>query len=743
MEAGGTSVRNPEKETERPAPKWIHQSIARIAEVLILAEPEDTPPLENARNQLQKIGAWIEKHRSAELSGAVQASVGVLDGVVSGEGSVPAAALDVVRRAVGALQEVLIDGRDPRRVSFPAELTAAMVIDGSDGAPADTGDGEEPTETIRRPEALHSDIDDAIFADFLSQQVEIVDELEEFALELEKNPDESIVKALKGLLHTLKGDSSVLGLDDVERVCHSCEDLLEAAPPSGLTDHLLEVKDWLGSIFAYYTGKAGERPGATDLLDRLVAATGDQLDSVAASSQNQSKSELGAEGDRPDDVGADCATKRSDAQRTATVRETVKIDAERLDRLLDTIGELVIAESMVCQSDEFNPASSPELDRRRMQLDKITRTLQVMSTSLRMVPVRPVFLKMARLVRDLAIKADKKIEFVMSGENTELDKAVVDRIGDPLLHVLRNAVDHGIESTSERRAAAKEGGGRIELRAFHRGGSIFIEVTDDGRGLDRDSILAKARDRGLIPADVEPTDDEIFACVFEPGFSTAEKITDVSGRGVGLDVVHRAVEELRGQVNLRSTPGGGCLISIRLPLSLAIIDGMVVSVGDERYIIPTLSVVRFIRPESSQLSTVVARGEILAVEGAMLPLFRLDRLLEIERAIQDPCRALAVVVEDNGRLAAVLVDSLLGQQQIVIKGIGDLVHGVRGVAGGAIMPDGHVGLILDVAGLVALAHSNDGDPAKQIIHTDSVPSAPEGSADGRASQVGGKSEVRT
>ena len=383
------------------------------------------------------------------------------------------------------------------------------------------------------------------------------------------------------------------------------------------------------------------------------------------------------------------------------------MDAERLDRLVDMIGEFVIAESMVSQSSELQRVASADLARHLGQLDKITRELQGTGMSLRMIPVRATFQKMARLVRDLAKKAGKQVEFVMSGEETELDKSVVDRIGDPLVHMVRNAVDHGIEATAEeRRNAGKAAAGRVELRAFHKGGSIYIEIEDDGRGLNRDAILAKARERGLVKDGDALSDREVWNLIFEPGFSTAKVVTDVSGRGVGMDVVRRNIEVLRGNVEIQSEAGKGSVFSMRLPLTLAIIDGMVVRTGQERYVIPTLSIVTSIRPKASDLSTVISRGEMLSIQGRLIPLFRLGALFDIDDATQDATEGLVVVVEEEGRQMGLLTDELLGRQQIVIKSLGGAMRGIPGIAGGAIMPDGRVGLILDVGGLMRLATSN-------------------------------------
>ncbi len=385
------------------------------------------------------------------------------------------------------------------------------------------------------------------------------------------------------------------------------------------------------------------------------------------------------------------------------VRESVKVDATRLDQLVDLVGELVIAESMVAQSKEFLSGASNELLRHINHLDKITRDLQEMATSLRMVPVLATFQKMARLVRDLSKKSQKPVEFIMSGEDTELDKTVVDKIGDPLVHMVRNAVDHGLEASSEERVQnGKPATGRIFLRAFHKGGNIIIEIEDDGRGLNREAIVKKAKERGLIDDADKMSDRDINNLIFEPGFSTAKVLTEISGRGVGMDVVKRNIEALRGQVDIHSVEGKGSKFTIRLPLTLAIIDGMVVRVGIERYILPTLSIILSLRPTENDIHTVISKGEMLTLRGKQLPIIRLHEIFNKPEAAIKATDATIVVVENEGKEIALLLDEIVGQQQIVIKPMGEAFRNLPGIAGAAIMPDGKVGLILDITGLQKL-----------------------------------------
>ncbi|EKD26802.1 MAG: hypothetical protein ACD_79C01010G0002 [uncultured bacterium] len=365
------------------------------------------------------------------------------------------------------------------------------------------------------------------------------------------------------------------------------------------------------------------------------------------------------------------------------------------------IGELVISQAMVTQ--EAGQYHDHSLSKNLEYMRKITRDLQEISMTLRMVPLKSTFLKMSRIVRDVAKKKGKSIDLCVSGEDTELDKTVVDKIGDPLVHMIRNSVDHGIEDDiSIRRKHGKSDRGRIELRAFHRGGSIYIEIEDDGKGLDTDAILKKAIQRGLVKEGENISESEIHNFIFEPGFSTAKVITDVSGRGVGMDVVRRNIDSLRGQIDINSIPGEGTTFSIRLPLTLAIIDGMVVRCGKEKYIFPTLSVVTSVRPEAKHISTVKGSNEMYTFQNTLIPILRISKLFEIEESNKDITNSILIIVEDQGKRVAFMTDELLGQQEIVIKSLGTYLKNLNGISGGAILPDGMVGLILDVGGLVKI-----------------------------------------
>ncbi|HBJ38909.1 MAG TPA: chemotaxis protein CheA [Planctomycetaceae bacterium] len=401
----------------------------------------------------------------------------------------------------------------------------------------------------------------------------------------------------------------------------------------------------------------------------------------------------------------EAATLRSTgAQTTAGEMETVRVDRQRLDDLINQIGELVIGASMVEQ--EVNGITGGRSLESLATLGKVVRDLQEMSLGLRMVPIAATFQKMNRVLRDIAKKVNKKIDFITEGDDTELDKTVVDQISDPLIHMVRNAADHGIETPQERIAAGKSEVGKVRLCAFQQGGNVYVELHDDGRGLNRKRIYEKAVEKGLIAPDAILSDAEICSLIFQAGFSTAKEVTDISGRGVGMDVVRRNVEALQGSVSIRSEEGKGSVLTVRLPLTLAILDGLLIRLSDEVFVIPLLTVVESICVPPREIKTIVGFGEVIQLRGEVVPLLRLHHLLDTSKNDAFPDQNLVVIVEDQGRRLALKVDELLGQQQVVIKNLETNFRKVPGVAGATILGDGRVALILDVYGVSTLA-SND------------------------------------
>ena len=382
---------------------------------------------------------------------------------------------------------------------------------------------------------------------------------------------------------------------------------------------------------------------------------------------------------------------------------TIRVDVKKVDQLINLVGELVITQAMLAQnSNGLDAAVYQQLLAGLVDLDRNTRDLQESVMSIRMIPMSIVFSRFPRMLRDLANRLDKKVELVTLGESTELDKGLVEKITDPLTHLVRNSGDHGIELPTERIAKGKPAHGTITLSASHQGGSIVIEVRDDGRGLSREKIIRKGRERGMdIPDHI--SDADVWLLIFAPGFSTAEVVTDVSGRGVGLDVVKRNIAALNGTVEVESTEGVGTKVSVRLPLTLAIMDGMSVGVGDEVYILPLSSVVESFQVNSDAVSTVAQGAQLVKVRDEYMPVIALEKIFQVPRVDPEKRSTIMVVVEADGSRVALLVDELLGQHQVVVKNLESNYRKVPNVSGATILGDGSVALILDTGGLVRRA----------------------------------------
>jgi two-component system chemotaxis sensor kinase CheA len=383
---------------------------------------------------------------------------------------------------------------------------------------------------------------------------------------------------------------------------------------------------------------------------------------------------------------------------------SIRVSVEKVDELINLVGELVIAQSMVNQVVGQVPVHVlPAMQEALAAMDRSTRDLQERVMAVRMVPLANVFRRYPRLVRDLSAALGKQISVEIAGEDTELDKQMIEQLGDPLTHLVRNAVDHGIESPEERLAAGKPAEGTIGLRAYQEGGNVVIAVSDDGHGLSRERIRAKALAQGLIKADEPLSDEQIHGLIFLPGFSTAQQVSDVSGRGVGMDVVKRNIEALNGSVAIESEPGRGSTFRIRLPLTMAILDGLAVGLNGEIYILPLLSVVESFQPKASDVKTITGTGEVVLVRGRIVPLVRMHRIFSIAARVTDPTQGLIVIVENRGKKLGLLVDELIGQMQVVMKSLEANYRKVEGVSGATILGDGQVAFILDVPGLGRLA----------------------------------------
>lgn len=392
------------------------------------------------------------------------------------------------------------------------------------------------------------------------------------------------------------------------------------------------------------------------------------------------------------------------AKHGGSEASSIRVGIDKIDELINTVGELVITQAMLSELGRGLEGSGADLLRTGLiQLERNMRQLQESVMRVRMLPISVAFSRFPRMVHDLAQRLNKKIELKLAGEQTELDKTVLEKIGDPLVHLVRNSIDHGIEPPEARVAAGKPPFGTVSLNAYHSGGNIAVEVSDDGAGLDKARILAKARSRGLVGANDSLTDDQIFDLIFLPGFSTAEKTTEVSGRGVGMDVVRSRVKELGGSVEIRSERGKGSRFLITLPLTLSIVDGQSVAVGSENYIVPLTSIIESLQLKSESISRLYGSGEVFSFRGEYLPIVRLHELFGIEPRTRNLHEGLVVVAEGDGRRIGLFVDELLGQQQVVIKSMESNYGHIEGIAGATILGDGSVALILDVPGLIRAA----------------------------------------
>jgi two-component system chemotaxis sensor kinase CheA len=467
----------------------------------------------------------------------------------------------------------------------------------------------------------------------------------------------------------------------------------------------------VGSVASAAPAKSAARPAS----DALIA---DAILSAKPATAGEHKPETPAANTPAASTPASASAVAGPQPTLAPVKETradtpvttlgdsgsIRVSVEKIDELMNTVGELVITQAMLSQLG--NALEGPHAEKLRAglaQLERNTRELQESVMRVRMLPISFVFSRFPRMVRDIAQRLGKQIELKLTGEQTELDKTVLEKIGDPLVHLVRNSIDHGIELPEVRIAAGKPAAGTVHLDACHRGGNIAVEVSDDGGGLNKDRILAKARSRGLIGQNDLPTDEQIHELIFLPGFSTAEKTTDLSGRGVGMDVVRRNVKELGGKIELRSEQGKGSRFIITLPLTLAIVDGQSVAVGSETYIIPLISIVESMRLKETSISRLSGHNEVFSFRGDYLPIIRLHQLFGVEPRARALHEGLVVIAEGDGRRVGLFVDDLLGQQQVVIKSLEANYGHVEGVSGATILGDGSVALILDVTGIIQAA----------------------------------------
>ena len=564
---------------------------------------------------------------------------------------------------------------------------------------------------------------------FTQETGELCEEAELMLLAFERVPDklELAANAFRAL-HSIKGNSGFFGYAELEKISHAAETILDSLrtgdkkPDKNIMSAILASIDFLRNgarkvteglkIDSCETAKLAEILGALGGESGLPSETIQiqaEPESIAfeASSEDLEK-QPAAQYKTGDGQAADAQTKTavSSSVPSSSQQQYIRVDTEKLDALLDLVGEMVIAESMVANCPDLRGLQLEKFDKAVHHLNKITRDIQETALAMRMIPLSSTFHKMDRLVRDLSNKFNKKIALEIAGEETEVDKTIIEQISDPLVHIIRNCIDHGLESNDERLKAGKSPVGTVKIEAKHSAGEVWIIIEDDGRGLNREKIIKKAVENSLIEGDgSDLKDEEVWKLIFEPGFSTAEKVSNISGRGVGMDVVKRNIEKLRGRVDVRSQKGAGTMIILRIPLTLAIIDGMEIQVGGARYIIPISSIRQSFKTRADKITHTPDGTEVVNVRGELLPVVRLHRMYGIVSVHERLEDGLLIIVENNEKKCCLFVDELIGQQQVVIKGLSNYLGHVRGVSGCAIMGDGEISLILDIGDLISSVES--------------------------------------
>ena len=591
---------------------------------------------------------------------------------------------------------------------------------------------------------LHLEENQELLGEFYGEAVDHLQQIEAALLALDQQPDNpEALNSIFRSFHTIKGNAGFLGLVPMQGLAHEVESLLDLARNQKLRLNapiitvILASRDALQALTQQVALalEKGQLPNQIIPVGHLIRAVKKLAANPATTEVEMApptpprlpepvefavvsaplaetsltpilNTEMASE---PTVVAVPNASSVNAGSVTGAAPKvaagaTVRVNTEKLDSLMDVVGELVIVQSQLLETArQHGENTGSPLQRNVAQLSRITKELQHTAMSLRMIPIKQSFQKMERLARDLARDFSKKVSFVTSGEDTELDRTVVEEIGDPLVHMVRNALDHGLEPTATRVAAGKPEMGTLHLKAYHQGSNIVIELQDDGRGIDPEKIYKKAVEKGIIAAGAVMSREEILALIFAPGFSTAEKVTSVSGRGVGMDVVKRNIEKLRGKIEITSEIGHGSTFKIKLPLTMAIIDGLVVRVGEDRFILPSTSVQRALRPTREMISTVHGQGEVLDLRGRLVPIHRLHRRFGIAHQAENPWDGIVVIVEHSGKVSALLVDEMVSKQEVVIKNLGAFMQSLPGVAGGAILGDGNIALILDPGTLLQAA----------------------------------------
>jgi two-component system chemotaxis sensor kinase CheA len=708
----------------------LDDSLSRLAAESIFAQPGRDDGLIPSYSLL---GEMREQCASEPvIAEAVAAIHGDLDKLLDVAQPFDAPTLQRLREFIGWLPKAL---EQAKAGQTPSPFVRRK---GEPGAPAPVAAVETETSSDVLLE-LNLGENQELLTEFHAEAVDHLQQIEAALLILDQQPDNpEALNSIFRSFHTIKGNAGFLGLVPMHTLAHEVESLLDLARNRELTltpaiiteilrsrdalqtltqqiavalekgqlpSHIVPVSHLIRAVkkLASSPAAASEAPAAAPAPAVALPAAAPTPEAVAVPSAAPAAAPAAPAASTVASAAAANAIEAQAATKQTSGGQTVRVNTEKLDSLMDVVGELVIVQSQLIESARGLSDDGSPLHRNVAQLSRIAKELQHTAMSLRMIPIKPTFQKMERLSRDLARNFGKKVHFTVSGEDTELDRTVVEEIADPLVHMVRNALDHGLELPDVRAAAGKPEQGTVHLLAYHQGSNIVIELQDDGRGIDPEKIFKKAVEKGIIAPNATLTREEIFGLIFAPGFSTAEKVTAVSGRGVGMDVVKRNIEKLRGKIEIASEVGKGSTFKIKLPLTMAIIDGLVVRVGTDKFILPSTSVQMAMRPPKEAITTVHGSGEVLELRGKILPLHRLHRRFGIPADATQPWEGIVVIVEHSGKVSALLVDEMVSKQEVVIKNLGAFMQGLPGVAGGAILGDGNIALILDPASLLQAA----------------------------------------
>ncbi len=558
---------------------------------------------------------------------------------------------------------------------------------------------------------------------FFTEAADLLDSAEKNILALEKRPgDRELIDDIFRTIHTIKGNAGFLGFGEIEDTCMRMESSMDSIRDGGkeasvkTATALLKTLDSLRVMLdLLQSGEEGveKREGSSPYkpIGEILVEMGESTPQVveqALDLQEKKVGEILVAGGQLTEEALNKALENQAARQEPgqpsglrAERKDIRVDMAKLDKIFDLVGELVTAEAMVIHNPELKGLKVDSFDRAAGYLSKITREMQEITMTVRMIPLEGLFNKMRRLVRDLSRKFGKKIDFLVSGQEIEMDRNVIEEISDPLVHIVRNAIDHGIEDVETRKSRGKDGTGTLSLSARYEGNEIWVSIEDDGAGLEREKILAKAKQRGLLKGDGKNlSDEEVWQVLFEPGFSTAEKVSEISGRGVGMDVVKKNIEKLRGAVDVKSVYGEGSEIILKIPLTLAIMDGITFKVGPVQFAIPLDDILEFHKATEEQVIGTNAGREVLRLREEIIPVIKLHEFFALQTEKGTASEGLFVVVQAKGRKAALLVDGVAGYQQIVVKALPEFMGDMRAISGCSITGDREVSLIIDVGSLL-------------------------------------------